>query len=229
MVAERLAKVRGRIEAAARRSGRPSSEVTLVAVSKARSVAEIATAYEAGQRDFGENRADELVKKSPLLPADIRWHFVGTLQSRKAGSVEPFTYLLHSMDRTSLAPPLGGRLEQSAAMFVTDQHRVGTSETRRVTRRRVGRPSRIPRVRYRTDWLDGYSTGSWKPGGGETLFHTFGGPARSSGRPQYEPDGTLDGHDGRLRDCHRGGCHRRTRGKGYLWVTVQLAIRAFGD
>ena len=103
MVAERLAKVRGRIEAAARRSGRPSSEVTLVAVSKARSVAEIATAYEAGQRDFGENRADELVKKSPLLPADIRWHFVGTLQSRKAGSVEPFTHLLHSMDRTSLA------------------------------------------------------------------------------------------------------------------------------
>lgn len=103
MVAERLALVRGRIEAAAARAGRPPSAVTLVAVSKSRSVDEILEAHDAGQRDFGENRAEELVAKAPQLPVEIRWHFVGTLQSRKTSAVRPLTHLLHSMDRPSLA------------------------------------------------------------------------------------------------------------------------------
>jgi pyridoxal phosphate enzyme (YggS family) len=92
-----------RIEAAALRSGRTGSEVTLVAVSKGQSVGSVMTAYEAGHRDFGENRAQEMAEKARHLPADIRWHFVGALQTNKTRLVRPITALLHSLDRRSLA------------------------------------------------------------------------------------------------------------------------------
>jgi len=59
-------------------------------------------AYAAGQRDFGENRAHELAAKAAVLPADIKWHFVGSLQSRKAKEISPFVAVVHSMDRESL-------------------------------------------------------------------------------------------------------------------------------
>jgi PLP dependent protein len=102
VVAERLRAVLDRVCAAAGRAGRDAAEVTLVAVSKGQPVAAIAEAYAAGHRDFGENRADELLAKVPQLPDDIRWHFVGALQSRKAKLVRPHTWLLHSLDRPSL-------------------------------------------------------------------------------------------------------------------------------
>ncbi|MEA1903378.1 MAG: YggS family pyridoxal phosphate-dependent enzyme [Actinomycetota bacterium] len=95
-VAERLA-------GAASRAGRDVAGITLVAVSKTKSTAEIMEVYDQGHRDFGENRAQELVEKVPELPDDIRWHFVGSLQSNKARVVRPVAYLLHSMDRISLA------------------------------------------------------------------------------------------------------------------------------
>jgi pyridoxal phosphate enzyme (YggS family) len=87
---------------AAVRAGRDPESVTLVAVSKGRSVGEILAAYELGQRDFGENRAPELAAKAPQLPGDIRWHFIGTLQSRQAKTARPHTLLLHSLDRSRL-------------------------------------------------------------------------------------------------------------------------------
>ncbi len=102
MVAKRLSEVRSRIAAAAERAGRDPAEVTLVAVSKGHSVSAIEEAYMAGHRDFGENRAQELVEKAPHLPGDIRWHFVGSLQTRKARLVRPFTHVLHSLDRPKL-------------------------------------------------------------------------------------------------------------------------------
>lgn len=102
MAAAGLTAVRRRIAAAAKRAGRDPDEVVLVAVSKAHTVASIRAAYEAGHRDFGENRADELLVKAPQLPTDINWHFVGGLQSRKAKLVRPITTLLHSLDRESL-------------------------------------------------------------------------------------------------------------------------------
>jgi hypothetical protein len=92
-----------RINAAADRSGRDPSEIILVAVSKTKPVSTIQSLYDAGHRDFGENRAQEMADKAAVLPADIRWHFVGALQSNKARLVRPVTHLLHSMDRESLA------------------------------------------------------------------------------------------------------------------------------
>ncbi|MFZ0014388.1 MAG: YggS family pyridoxal phosphate-dependent enzyme, partial [Acidimicrobiia bacterium] len=94
--------VMDRVARAADSAGRDPKAITVVAVSKTHSVDEIMAVYEMGHRDFGENRAQELVDKAPWLPDDIRWHFVGALQSRKARAVRPIVSLLHSMDRRSL-------------------------------------------------------------------------------------------------------------------------------
>lgn len=97
-----LKAIQDRVTAAAIRSGRDHSAVTLVAVSKTVGVEEIAAAHSAGHRDFGENRSHELAAKAGRLPADIRWHFVGGLQSRKAKEVAPVAHYIHSVDRPSL-------------------------------------------------------------------------------------------------------------------------------
>jgi len=91
-----------RVATAAAESGRAPQEVTVVAVSKTMSVDDVLAVYEQGHRDFGENRADELADKAAALPGDIRWHFVGALQSNKARMVRGVVHLLHSMDRRSL-------------------------------------------------------------------------------------------------------------------------------
>ncbi len=92
-----------RVSAAATRVNRTADEVTLVAVSKGQSVEAIEALYRFGHRDFGENRAQEMAGKAAQLPGDIRWHFVGTLQSNKVRLVRNITWLLHSVDRESLA------------------------------------------------------------------------------------------------------------------------------
>ena len=101
-VADRISEVHSRMAEAAQRAGRHADEITLVAVSKGRSVASILEAYAEGIRDFGENRGPDLAAKVPLLPSDIRWHFIGTLQRRKVKLVRPVVVLLHSLDRPSL-------------------------------------------------------------------------------------------------------------------------------
>lgn len=95
--------VMDRVARAAKRAGHSPDDIIVVAVSKTKGVEEILEIYELGHRDFGENRAQELTVKVPELPSDIRWHFVGALQSNKARVVRPVTHLLHSMDRPSLA------------------------------------------------------------------------------------------------------------------------------
>src|SRR5262245_3761188 len=83
--AERLERVRSNIADAALRSGRAPNSVRLIAVSKGQSVDAIRAAYAAGQRDFGENYAQELVAKAQALGdlPDLRWHFIGRLQQNK--------------------------------------------------------------------------------------------------------------------------------------------------
>ena len=72
--------------------------VQLVCVSKFHSVETIQMAYDAGERIFGESRAQELAHKQALLPKDIEWHFVGTLQTNKVKQVVPIVTLIHSVD-----------------------------------------------------------------------------------------------------------------------------------
>ncbi|MEZ4869250.1 MAG: YggS family pyridoxal phosphate-dependent enzyme [Caldilineaceae bacterium] len=109
-IAANLADVSSRIVAAARRVGRDPATVTLVAVSKTKPMAAIEAAYRAGQRDFGENRVEELWEKvkaaEQLGLSAIRWHLIGTIQSRKsAQAVGPFA-LIHSVDREKIATRL---------------------------------------------------------------------------------------------------------------------------
>jgi pyridoxal phosphate enzyme (YggS family) len=99
-----LGTVRERIDAASARGGRVGEEVTLVIVTKGQSVETIRALYERGEREFGENRAQELAIKVDRLPADIHWHFVGPLQSNKVRIVRPNVSLLHSLDRPELGP-----------------------------------------------------------------------------------------------------------------------------
>lgn len=109
-IAANLADVRARIAAAAERSGRQPDDVLLVAVSKTHPIEDIAAAMEAGQRDFGENRLEELwtkVEQARSLHLDaIRWHMIGNIQSRKTrDAVGPFV-LIHSVDRAKIAARL---------------------------------------------------------------------------------------------------------------------------
>ena len=78
------------------------ASVTLVAVSKTRTTEEILEMYEAGQRDFGENRVQELVEKQKVLPKDIRWHQIGHLQTNKVKAIVPFIHLIQSVDSLDL-------------------------------------------------------------------------------------------------------------------------------
>jgi pyridoxal phosphate enzyme (YggS family) len=109
-IAANLAEVRRRMVAAATRSGRAPADVRLVAVSKTYPLTDIAAALAAGQHDFGENRLEELWPKVAAAKAegldDIRWHMIGTIQSRKTGdAVGPLT-LIHAVDRVKIAQRL---------------------------------------------------------------------------------------------------------------------------
>lgn len=73
-------------------------QVKLVAVSKTKPVADILVAYNAGQKIFGENRVQELLKKKDLLPSDIEWHLIGHLQTNKVKLIVPFVSMIQSVD-----------------------------------------------------------------------------------------------------------------------------------
>jgi PLP dependent protein len=78
------------------------ANVTLVAVSKTKPVEQLMDAYDAGQRDFGENYVQELTDKEKIMPKDICWHFIGHLQSNKVKYIAPFVYLIHGVDSVKL-------------------------------------------------------------------------------------------------------------------------------
>ncbi len=79
-----------------------AAHVELVAVSKIRTEAEILQAYNEGVKDFGENYVQELVSKASTLPKDIRWHFIGHLQSNKLKYISPFIYMIQGVDSFKL-------------------------------------------------------------------------------------------------------------------------------
>jgi pyridoxal phosphate enzyme (YggS family) len=115
VIAERVAAVRERISRAAARAGRPAAEVTLVAVGKMHPPEQIREAFEAGLRDFGENKVQEAEAKiaalADLTAAGARWHMVGHLQANKTRKAVTLFDLIHSVDEAALAR----RLEKAAA------------------------------------------------------------------------------------------------------------------
>lgn len=120
-IATRLAAVRERIRRAALAAGRDPESVRLLAVSKTKPVEAIRAAYAAGQRDLGENYAQELADKAAQL-ADLpglRWHMIGHLQRNKAKLVTKVASFVHTVDSVRLAEELGKRAAESGRERLT--------------------------------------------------------------------------------------------------------------
>ena len=86
--------------------------VTLVCVSKFHPAEAIMQAYDAGERDFGESRVQELLPKHEALPKDIRWHFIGHLQTNKVKQIVPFVHMIHSVDSVRLLETINREAEK---------------------------------------------------------------------------------------------------------------------
>lgn len=108
-IRENLSEVRKKIEDACERAGRSKEDVTLIAVSKNQPVERLREAYDAGVRDFGENKVQELVDKIPQLPEDIRWHMIGHLQRNKVKYIVDKVWLIHSVDSLRLAEEISAQ------------------------------------------------------------------------------------------------------------------------
>lgn len=103
MLQENLLKVQENIRNACEKAGRDVSEVILIAVSKTKPVSMLKEVYDAGIRQFGENKVQELTEKEEQLPKDIRWHMIGHLQRNKVKYIIGKTALIHSVDSLRLA------------------------------------------------------------------------------------------------------------------------------
>jgi PLP dependent protein len=107
------------------------ADCRLIAVSKTQPVEAIEEAYAAGQRVFGENKAQEMVPKYEILPKDIEWHMIGHLQSNKVKYIAPFVHLIHSVDSFKLLEEInkqGVRCERKINCLL--QVHIATEETK---------------------------------------------------------------------------------------------------
>lgn len=103
MLIDNYNEVKRNVEEACKKAVRDTSEVTLIAVSKTKPVSDIQVIYDAGQREFGENKVQELDDKIPVLPDDIKWHLIGHLQTNKVKYIVDKVALIHSVDSVKLA------------------------------------------------------------------------------------------------------------------------------
>jgi pyridoxal phosphate enzyme (YggS family) len=105
--------------------------VKLVAVSKTKPVEDILNLYNLGQKDFGENKAQEILAKQPLLPTDICWHFIGHLQTNKVKSIIPFVSMIHSIDSLKLLIEVNKQAEKHTKIIdCLLQFHIATEETK---------------------------------------------------------------------------------------------------
>ncbi|MDT7539383.1 MAG: dependent protein [Actinomycetota bacterium] len=126
-LAANLAAVEERVVAACAAAGRQRAEVTVVAISKTWPGSDVALLRDLGVPDFGENRDDEAAQKAAGLP-DVRWHFVGTVQTNKARSITSYADVVHSLDRPALVAALSqgavraGRVVDVLIQVDLDEH-----------------------------------------------------------------------------------------------------------
>ena len=131
-------------------------EVTLVAVSKTKPIEMISEAYAAGQRDFGENRPQELRGKAEALPADIRWHMIGHLQSNKVKDIIDKVYLIHSIDSIGLLEVIDRRAAIAGVNvkvllqvhIAQEEHKFGFKEEDILSFFRAGKEKDFPNVTF---------------------------------------------------------------------------------
>ncbi len=131
-VASALAEVQERVAGAARVAGRDPADVTLIAVSKAQPLERLQAAIDAGQRVFGENYVQEFLgKRADFNLPDIRWHYIGRLQTNKVRQIVGQVHRIHSVDRTKLAREISKRSVNSGLTSnILVQVNVGEEESK---------------------------------------------------------------------------------------------------
>jgi PLP dependent protein len=106
-------------------------KATLVAVSKTKPIDDIQALYNLGQRNFGENYVQELIEKEAILPKDIRWHFIGHLQSNKVKYIAPFIHLIHGVDSVNLLKEINKQaIKHNRIINCLLQVHIATEETK---------------------------------------------------------------------------------------------------
>ncbi|MGN0290874.1 MAG: YggS family pyridoxal phosphate-dependent enzyme [Lachnospiraceae bacterium] len=103
MLKENLKAVETKVQAACDAAKRDRSEITLIAVSKTKPIEMLQEIYDAGVRDFGENKVQELTEKYEVMPTDMKWHMIGHLQRNKVKYIVDKVTLIHSVDSLRLA------------------------------------------------------------------------------------------------------------------------------
>lgn len=112
-------------------NGQLPQSTSIIAISKTKPIQAIREAYDAGQRKFGENKAQELVNKWRELPADIEWHFIGHLQTNKVKLIAPFIGLIHSVDSLKLLQEINKEaFKNGRTISCLLQFHIATEETK---------------------------------------------------------------------------------------------------
>lgn len=117
-VKDNLAAIKQKIEQAAARAGRKADDVTIVAVTKYVSTDRAKEAVEAGIGHLGENRVEGIIEKHEAIGSRAKWHFIGSLQTRKVKSMIEYADYIHSLDRESLAKEINQRAMKPVQCFV---------------------------------------------------------------------------------------------------------------
>lgn len=138
--------------------------VTLVAVSKTKPISDIEQAYQAGHRDFGENKIQEMADKWESLPKDIRWHMIGHVQTNKVKYMAPFVHLIHAVDSEKLLKEINKRAAQNdrtihcllQVKIAEEESKFGLSEDDALEILRSSRLQEMPHVQV--DGLMGMAT-----------------------------------------------------------------------
>ena len=131
MITENISEVRKNMEEACRVSGRNPEEVSLIAVSKTKPVSMLQEAYDAGCRDFGENKVQEIMDKIDRLPSDIRWHMIGHLQTNKVKYIVGKVFLIHSVDSLHLAEAISKEaVKQNTTVNILIEVNVAKEDTK---------------------------------------------------------------------------------------------------
>ena len=119
------------MEEACRVSGRNPEEVSLIAVSKTKPILMLQEAYDAGCRDFGENKVQEIMDKIDRLPSDIRWHMIGHLQTNKVKYIVGKVFLIHSVDSLHLAEAISKEaVKQNTTVNILIEVNVAKEDTK---------------------------------------------------------------------------------------------------
>lgn len=131
MIEENIKQVEDNIAKACERANRDRSEVTLICVSKTKPASMVEEAYKTGQRNFGENKVQEINDKYPILPDDIKWHLIGHLQRNKVKYIINKVHLIHSVDSIRLAEQIQHEAEKAdKVMNILVQVNVANEDTK---------------------------------------------------------------------------------------------------